>query len=606
MSRLFDELQRRNVIRVGIAYLAVAWLVLQIAEMLLPVYGFTDVAIRNLVVILAVGLLFALALAWIFEWTPKGIIKESATGVPATPADRSNKRLDQFIIFMLVIAVAFFAVDKFMLDPARDAREIEAATEKGRADALVESYGDKSIAVLAFADMSPAGDQEYFSDGIAEELLNLLATIRDLRVISRSTAFTFKGGNTSLKEIAEKLDVTYILEGSVRKAGDKIRVTAQLIDARTDTHLWSETYDRTLDDVFAIQDEISDSIVEQLKLTILDGRPSTQRIDPKAYEKYLKALHIVHTSNMSELRVAQSLLNEVLKIAPNYIPALNALGRLYYRIPKTEGISREQNTAEIQALADRVVAIDPNSSSALIWQGWLAYTQNNWQEAAGFYEKAMRVDSNSTSLLRVLVGFLTDIDRPDEAVALGKYLLLRDPACAVCIQNLAYAFRASGKHEESAHTLMSILAWHAPAPHFYWSLGVSWLVAGDPEKALVAFEKESADSGREMGAIMALHDLDRHDDFEARFSRYRIGTGDAESIARIYAWIGDKDRAFEWLDKMIEVDGPELLRWLDTDLYAKIKSDPRWRAMRDEYGYYDAQFEAVDFNYTLPSGASID
>ena len=606
MSRLFDELQRRNVIRVGIAYLAVAWLILQVAELLLPIYGFTVVAIRNLVVILAVGLLFALVLAWAFEWTPKGIIKESSTGVSVAPADGSNKRLDQFIIFILVIAVAFFAIDKFMLDPARDASEIEAATEKGRADALIESYGDKSIAVLAFADMSPAGDHEYFADGIAEELLNLLATINDLRVISRSTAFTFKGGSASLKEIAEKLDVTYILEGSVRKAGDEIRVTAQLIDARTDTHLWSETYDRTLDDVFAIQDEISDSIVEQLKLTILDGKPSTQRIDPKAYEKYLKAAHIVHASNMSQLREAQSLLNEVLEIAPDYIPALDALGRLYYRIPKTEGLSSEQNTAEIRALADRVVAIDPNSPSALIWQGWLAYTQNNWQEAAGFYEKAMRVDSNNTSLLRVLVAFLTDIDRPDEAVALGKYLLLRDPACSACIQNLAFAFRASGKHEESAHTLLSILAWHAPTTYFYWSLGVSWLVAGEPEKALAAFEKESADGNREMGAIMALHDLDRHEDFEARFSRYRNGVGNAESIARIYAWIGDKDSAFEWLDKMIEVDGPEVLRWLDTDLYAKVKSDPRWRAMRDEYGYGDTQFEAVDFKYALPSGASID
>ena len=263
MSRLIDELQRRNVVRVGIAYLAVGWLILQVAELLLPVYGFTDAAIRNLVAILTVGLLVALVLAWTLEWTPKGIIKEpgaDSAPAPAT-ADRSNRRFDQFIICILVIAVAFFAVDKFVLDPARDAQELEAATDKARADALVESFGDKSIAVLAFADMSSAGDQEYFGDGIAEELLNLLASIRDLRVISRSTAFTFKGSSSSLKDIAEKLNVTYILEGSVRKAGDKIRITAQLIHAKSDTHVWSETYDRTLNDVFAIQDEISGSIV---------------------------------------------------------------------------------------------------------------------------------------------------------------------------------------------------------------------------------------------------------------------------------------------------------------------------------------------------------
>jgi adenylate cyclase len=606
MSGFFSELRRRNVFRVGIAYLAVAWLVLQVAETLLPVYGFTDLAIRNLVVILVIGLLIALVLAWVFEWTPTGILKETAAGASAQPAGKNNTRLDQFIIVVLVIAIALFSVDKFVLDPARDAAKIEAASEKARADALVESFGDKSIAVLAFADMSPGGDQEYFSDGIAEELLNLLATIRELRVISRSTAFTFKGSNASLKEIAEKLDVAYILEGSVRKAGDRVRVTAQLIDARTDTHLWSETYDRNLDDVFAIQDEISNSIVEELRVTLLDDGPTSQRIDPRAYELYLKARHIVHTSNMSQLREAQSLLNEVLAIAPDYIPALNELARLYYRVPKTEGLSPEQNTAEIQALANRVIDIDPNGAAALIWQGWFAYMRNDLQEAANYYEKAMRVDPNDTNLLRVLVSFLTTINRPDEAIALGKYLLLRDPACAVCISNLAFAYRVTGRHEESAQTLESLLTWRAPVAYHYWSLGVSWLGVGNPEKALAAFEQESVGNLGEMGALMALHDLGRNEEFEARFTRFRNEVGDAESIARIYAWIGDNDKAYEWLDKMIAEEGPDLLEAIDTDLYAKIKSDPRWRLMRDKYGYFDTPVEAIDFTYSLPAGASLD
>ena len=606
MNSLLDELKRRNVIRVGIAYLAVAWLILQVAETLLPVYGFTDAAIRNLVVILAVGLLVTLPLSWAFEWTPKGIIKESGVDASKPESRQDNKRLDQFIIVILVIAVAFFAVDKFVLDPARDATEIEAAMEKGRTDALVESYGDKSIAVLAFADMSPAGDQEYFSDGIAEELLNVLTTVSELRVISRSTSFTFKGGTTPVKEIAERLDVTYVLEGSVRKAGDRIRITAQLIDARTDTHVWSETYDRDFDDIFTIQDEISNSIVEQLKLTLLDGVPSAQEIDPKAYEKYLKALHIVHTSNRNQLRDAQALLNEVLAMAPDYIPALNALGRLYYRIPKTEGMSSAENIGEIHALADRVVAIDPNGASALIWQGWLAFTENKLQEAAGFYERAARVDANNTSLLRVLVVFLTEINRPDEAIAMGHYLLRRDPACAVCINNLSYAYRVSGRYEEAAAALELILEWHAPTAGFYWSLGVSWLLAGNPEDALTAFEKEVDEANREMGAIMALHDLGREEEFESRFSRFFEHSANEESIARIYAWIGDNDKAFEWLEKAIEANGPGLFLSLGADLYAKIRPDPRWQAMRDMYGASDVPVEEVSFDYSLPAGASID
>lgn len=606
MNSLLDELKRRNVIRVGIAYLAVAWLILQVAETLLPVYGFTDAAIRNLVVILAVGLLVTLPLSWAFEWTPKGIIKESGVDASKPESRQDNKRLDQFIIVILVIAVAFFAVDKFVLDPARDATEIEAAMEKGRTDALVESYGDKSIAVLAFADMSPAGDQEYFSDGIAEELLNVLTTVSELRVISRSTSFTFKGGTTPVKEIAERLDVTYVLEGSVRKAGDRIRITAQLIDARTDTHVWSETYDRDFDDIFTIQDEISNSIVEQLKLTLLDGVPSAQEIDPKAYEKYLEAQYIVHTSNRNQLRDAQALLNEVLAMAPDYIPALNALGRLYYRIPKTEGMSSAENIGEIHALADRVVAIDPNGASALIWQGWLAFTENKLQEAAGFYERAARVDANNTSLLRVLVVFLTEINRPDEAIAMGHYLLRRDPACAVCINNLSYAYRVSGRYEEATAALELILEWHAPTAGFYWSLGVSWLLAGNPEDALTAFEKEVDEANREMGAIMALHDLGREEEFESRFSRFFEHSANEESIARIYAWIGDSDKAFEWLEKAIEANGPGLFLSLGADLYAKIRPDPRWQAMRDMYGASDVPVEEVSFDYSLPAGASID
>jgi tetratricopeptide (TPR) repeat protein len=269
-------------------------------------------------------------------------------------------------------------------------------------------------------------------------------------------------------------------------------------------------------------------------------------------------------------------------------------------------MSSAENIGEIHALADRVVAIEPNGASALIWQGWLAFTENKLQEAAGFYERAARVDANNTSLLRVLVVFLTEINRPDEAIAMGHYLLRRDPACAVCINNLSYAYRVSGRYEEAAAALELILEWHAPTAGFYWSLGVSWLLAGNPEDALTAFEKEVDEANREMGAIMALHDLGREEEFESRFSRFFEHSANEESIARIYAWIGDSDKAFEWLEKAIEANGPGLFLSLGADLYAKIRPDPRWQAMRDMYGASDVPVEEVSFDYSLPAGASID
>ena len=255
MRQFFEELKRRNVWRAGIAYLAAAWFLIEVADTILPRLGFSDAAVTNVIVLLAIGFAPALVISWYFELTLDGFKRDSDQAPRVSTALATRKGLDRLIVVLLALTIGFLAIDKFVFDPARDASDIEAAAAKARAEALVGSYGDKSIAVLAFADMSPERDQEYFSDGMAEELLNALSTIRELRVISRSTTFSFKGSDATLQEIGQKLNVSYILEGSVRKSGDKLRVTAQLIDARTDTHIWSDTYDRTLDDVFAIQDE---------------------------------------------------------------------------------------------------------------------------------------------------------------------------------------------------------------------------------------------------------------------------------------------------------------------------------------------------------------
>lgn len=457
MKPFFEELKRRNVWRATIAYLAASWCLIQVVDIVLPRFGFSDTAITNVIILLAIGFVPALVISWFFEWTPDGFVRDAQVAADATITPRSGKGFDRLIVVFLVLAVGFFAVDKFVLDPARDASNLELAKTAARADALVGSYGDKSIAVMAFSDMSPAGDQEYFSDGIAEELLNVLATIRELRVVSRSTAFSFKGSNATLQEIGQKLNVSYILEGSVRKAGEKLRVTAQLIDARTDTHVWSNTYDRNLDDVFAIQDEISASIVEQLKITLLHDAKEATKIDSKAYDLYLKAQFIVNTENHERLREAQALLDEVLEIEPNYIPALTALARVYYRVPKTEGLSAEENEAKIQKLVDRIVLVDPASDAALGWQGWFAYLRGDLQGAAHYYEQALRVDANNFALLRVLVLFLLDTGHPDAAINLGNYLQLRDPNCAICRSNLAYVYDSAGRHTEAAQVMIESL-----------------------------------------------------------------------------------------------------------------------------------------------------
>ena len=270
---LFSELRRRNVHRIAAAYTVAAWLIVQVVETVFPAFGFDDSTIRLAVIALVIGFVPAVVLAWVFELTPEGIRRERSaeTGSVADPIAR--KRLDRAIIVVLAIAVAYFAVDKFLVTETRNPNALP--TADSTAFEITDTVAARSIAVLPFADMSPASDHEYFADGIAEELLNLLSRVPELRVVSRSSSFAFKQKDMTATEIARALGVNYILEGSVRKDADQVRITTQLIDARADTHLWSNTYEGSLRDVFEIQDDIAASVIPALEIELLGTIPTT-------------------------------------------------------------------------------------------------------------------------------------------------------------------------------------------------------------------------------------------------------------------------------------------------------------------------------------------
>ena len=261
---LFLELKRRNVFRVGAAYVVASWLMIQVAETIFPLFGYDDSPARIVVIVLAIGLIPVIVFTWAFEMTPEGLKKESEVDRSQSITPHTGKKINRVILVVLTLALGYFALDKFVLNPQREAAmekqvevQVEEARREGRSEALVESYGDKSIAVLPFVNMSSDKEQEYFSDGLSEELLNLLAKIPELRVTSRSSAFSFKGKDFKIADVGRELNVSNVLEGSVRKSGNMVRITAQLISVDGDVHLWSETYDRSLDNIFAIQDEIA-------------------------------------------------------------------------------------------------------------------------------------------------------------------------------------------------------------------------------------------------------------------------------------------------------------------------------------------------------------
>jgi len=262
------ELKRRNVFKVGAAYVVVAWIMAQITDVFLENFGAPEWVIKTVLLLLIIGFPLVLLFAWAFEMTPEGIKKEKDVDRSQSITTHTGRKLDFTIIALMSLALVYFAIDKFMLTPALNHDKVETTAEVPE-PAAVETISKKSIAVLPFVNMSDDTSNEYFSDGISEEILNSLAKVKDLKVAGRTSSFAFKGKNQDLRQIGQTLGVEHILEGSVRKAGTKVRITAQLIQVDDGFHLWSESYDRELTDVFAIQDEIATAILEQLKAHLI-------------------------------------------------------------------------------------------------------------------------------------------------------------------------------------------------------------------------------------------------------------------------------------------------------------------------------------------------
>ncbi len=492
MGQFTDELKRRNVFRVGIAYLVAAWLVIQIVETIFPAFGFGDAGVRAVVIMLAIGIIPVLIFSWLYELTPDGLKLERDVDRSRSIVQHNVKKLDRAIIVVLTLAVGFFAVDKFVLDPARDAELQVRAVQQGRSEALVESYGDKSIAVLPFVDLSPGKDQAYFSDGLAEEVLNLLAQIRELRVISRSSAFQFRG-DVHIPEVAEQLNVSYVLEGSVRKAGQQIRVTVQLIDARSDSHVWSKNYDRALVDIFAIQDDIAQSIVDELHILLTGARPQSAPTDPETYALYLQARLLLVAEQLPG-DLPESLLLQALKRDPDYVPALNLIVGAIFNVTGHEGDEKytyEEGIPLMRNYVDRVLAIDAENSHAIAHRGWIAfYYDKNLETAASYIEHALSLDPANSWALYIAGVISRRIGHNDDAIAFAEMALARDPLCSNCLYSLMMASFRSGQLDkalEASERRMRV------ALGGWFTQGDIYLFKGDVQKALQLYENQKDD-----------------------------------------------------------------------------------------------------------------
>ena len=413
-----------------------------------------------------------------------------------------------------------------------------------------------------------------------------------------------------MAEVHRKLDVSHILEGSVRKAGNEVRITLQLIDARTDSHLWSETYDRAFDDIFVIQDEISVAVADQLHLELLRSDSPHEGIDPRAYELYLRASidPVTAGSAGTELLIAKKrLLEEALVIEPDYLPAIYGLAVAKELLGQDVLIADTPGQRQIVSdLVDRMVELDPDSVYANNWQAYIAMRwHNDLVAAAPYLEKSMRF-ANRTDVHVWFVGvieLLGTLGRLDEAMVVGQYWINRNPACGSCVGALAWAMRKSGHHDEAALIVESLLEWENVNSSGYWNIGVAFLVAGEPEKALHYFEQiDNGQFDKNFARAFAFYSLGRQSEFESILSHRIESRPDesAEGIARLYAWSKQPDEAFEWLEIMIAEQGETSAHLVKTDLYEPIKSDQRWQEFLEKYGAADKPNPDIPFKPQYP------
>ena len=604
-----DELKRRNVIRVAGLYVVGAWLVVQVAGTVLPIFDTPAWLSRGIVLALAIGFIPALIFAWAFELTPEGLKRESEVAPAESITPQTGRRLDRVIMAVLALALVYFAFDKFVLAPRREAvlqqrqsEQVAAARQEGRSAALVESFGDKSIAVLPFVNMSADVEQEYFSDGISEELLNLLAKIPQLRVISRSSAFSFKGKDLEIPEVAQRLNVAHVLEGSVRRSGNQVRITVQLIDARSDTQLWSETYDRPFDNIFAVQDEIAAAVVAQLKIKLLGATPTVQAVDPQAYALYLQARQLGRQGTREGFERSSTLYQQALAIAPGYAAAWDGLSRSYTNQVNSGLRPIDEGYRLAREAANKALASDPDFAPAYARLGAIAMNYDgDLAAAAQHYERALELAPTNTDIIGNAAVLAHNLGRRDEGLAFGEYVTARDPLSPTGHANLGFAYQGAGRLDDAIASYRTALSLSQGYDGAQYAIGVALLLKGDPSGALAAMQQEP-EGWREIGLPMALYSLGKKAESDAALADL-IRTKERDSaynIAYVLAWRGEADRAFEWLDKAVEYHDPGLAEIAVEPMFGTIHDDPRWLPFLRKLGMAPEQMAAIRFDVSLP------
>ena len=593
---VFEELQRRNVFRMAGLYLVGAWLLVQVASTLLPMFGAPAWLPKAIVIGLMVGFVPTLAFSWVFELTPDGLKKDS--GDEGTAVPHVAARMQRLTLALALLALAYLAFDKFVLSQSPHPATVVAAQAVAR---------DASIAVLPFVNMSSDKEQEYFSDGISEELLNQLAQIPELRVIARTSSFAFKGKDIGVAEIARQLNVGHVLEGSIRKSGNKIRITAQLIRAADSSHLWSETYDRDASDIFAVQDEISTAVVDQLKVKLLGEAPKSRKTDPRAFALFLQGRASWRQNTQASATRAIAQLRQAVAIDPGYADAWSGLSLSYLvqgfgrleQFPDTERLTLEAANQALKADPENAPAHARLANVAESFHGDLA-------TAAKHLERAVALGPSNTDVIDEVGNLYWLLARAEKAVAFHQYATQLDPMSAYAHSHLGVDLLYMGRVDEAIGSGRIALALSPDSEEFRINHVLALLVKADWPALLAELPAWPEGTSRRLALTQALHGLGRQAESDAALAELIKRDGDdwPFAVATAMAMRGDADQAFAWIDKAL-VQNPFVLTGASADpTLANLRSDPRWLPKLRSLGQAPEQLAKIKFDVQVPKASA--
>jgi len=580
MNNFFAELKRRNVYKVAVAYIVAGWALSQGIAQVLPVFDIPNLVIRLIVLLIIVGLPVALILAWMFEMTPEGI-KRTATADAMPAAARSKKHT---WIYVVVIA-GLFSIGLFFLGRYTASRTAEDGRPGG------PSLPQKSIAVLPFDNLSRDPDNAYFAEGVQDEILTRLAKVADLKVISRTSTQHFKSAPENLPQIAKQLGVTNILEGSVQKAADQVRVNVQLINAITDAHVWADTYDRKLTDIFAVESEIAKNIAETLQARLSGSEKTsiakTPTVNPEAYELYLKGRFFWNKRTGTDLRKAIDYFNQAIAKDPNYALAYVGLADSYLLLSSYAAVSPAESLPPARSALKKALELDDSLAEAHASFGLLTTLELDLHRALDELKRAVELKPNYATAHHWLALAHLTLAQFDSAISEAKRAIELDPLSLVINADTSWIYFSARRYDEAEAQVRKTLE---IGPQFFlahYYLGEVLQFKAHLSEAIAEFQKafELNNDPYSLAMLGQAYGRNGQRD-EAQKILARLNE-EAKShyvapyaLALVQIGLGDKDRAIEELEHAYQEQETNYLFGIKVDpMLDDLRRDPRFEAL---------------------------